>query len=387
MKRSLGALIRRAPLIGAFLDLKETVRALRIDLDLLGDNVHQWWTEVDSPIPQLLLPYQVRPNEFNADAISKLCQRNTAHLAKVALSNDFEVYRHVTRTVALDARVDVVDVEALNSAASRNRIKVAFRHDVDGDLTAAIACAEWLRELGIPGAFYLLHTAMYYGAFLSGQFWRHSGLSVMVEKLLMTGREVGIHNDALGVCINERVDGAQALSTEIEWLRSCGATVHGTTPHNSALSYSAENFEIFKGMSFMERKSSVHKGNRVRLQAVSPACVGIRYDGTHPKLKTTCDPLYIKDYLSYDPSQDLIRNERWLNLFMLHNPLYLPGFEVSIWVLGRNKWMFARHWPEKERVLEYPLTTDEMLLRFKRLDGGVCVQFNIHPEYVGEMPI
>jgi peptidoglycan/xylan/chitin deacetylase (PgdA/CDA1 family) len=128
-----------------------------------------------------------------------------------------------------------------------------IRHDVDGDLPAALACAEVERRLGIRATYYLLHTGPYYGTFANGVFLRNEACAEAYAMLQDMGHEVGLHTDSLWVYQQWGVDGAQCIRDELCWLRSIGLRIVGTAPHNSPSVYGGvSNNEIFGGYDYYE---------------------------------------------------------------------------------------------------------------------------------------
>lgn len=163
---------------------------------------------------------------------------------------------------------------------------IHLRHDVDGDLRSAIAMSQIESELGIKSTYYFLHTAPYYGmpGTNNSTFLRHFSMADIYREFEEIGHEVGLHNDALQVAQNWGIDGSQALTVEIEWLRSAGLSIAGTVAHNSVGTYGAANFAIFKGRprSFSDTDSywCIEKGKMVtRLGLLCEKQLDLAYEG------------------------------------------------------------------------------------------------------------
>lgn len=128
-----------------------------------------------------------------------------------------------------------------------DRVRVAIRHDIDSDLVGGLHQARIESELGIEASWYVLHTAPYYGEFHRGRFRRHDCMGRIYREMQELGHEVALHTDPLWVYQSQRIDGAAAVRTEIEWLRSIGIDIRGTVAHNSKPVYGAWNYEVFRG--------------------------------------------------------------------------------------------------------------------------------------------
>ena len=120
-----------------------------------------------------------------------------------------------------------------SQACPKNKIRVSIRHDVDSDIVAAVKQAEIERDLGIVSSWYILHTAPYYGYFQNKVFHRYRCMGYVYRYLQELGHEVALHTDSLLIYQEHQINGAEALVTEIEWLRSLGIDIKGTVAHNS----------------------------------------------------------------------------------------------------------------------------------------------------------
>lgn len=131
---------------------------------------------------------------------------------------------------------------------SRDGIRVTIRHDVDADVVAAQEMARLERAHGIPTTYYFLHTAFYYGHFdADGVFHRYEAMADLYRAVQDLGHEVSLHIDPLLIYQDHKIDGAQALVEELNWLRARGLRVPGAAAHNHTSVYGAQNYEIFKG--------------------------------------------------------------------------------------------------------------------------------------------
>ena len=166
-----------------------------------------------------------------------------------------------------------------------DKIRCAIRHDVDLDIRAALSEGELERDRGISSTYFVLHTAPYYGRFADGRFIRHDAMADVYLTLQGQGHEIALHTDPLYVYQSQGLDGASAVRVEIDWLRSKGLRVTGTTAHNSVSVYGAANFAIFKGrpQSYFANpaecpKEVVHNGRWAPLGVLDERELGLAYE-------------------------------------------------------------------------------------------------------------
>jgi len=129
-----------------------------------------------------------------------------------------------------------------------DRKVLLVRHDVDHDHLTAMKIAAWERERGVKATYCLLHTAWYYGR-LEGERYVHSeDLIECARRLVELGHEVNFHNNLAVLALREGIDPAAMLRQELEFFRSHGVPIHGTSTHGDALCRELEfrNWEIFR---------------------------------------------------------------------------------------------------------------------------------------------
>jgi len=128
------------------------------------------------------------------------------------------------------------------------KIRVAIRHDIDTDIVGALAMAEIEHQANAPTTWYVLHNAYYYRTMTDTGFARHECLAHWYKRFQDLGHEVAFHTDGLRVYQWFKMDGAQSIKDEIEWLRSLGITITGTAAHGMKDRLGgAWNYQIFKG--------------------------------------------------------------------------------------------------------------------------------------------
>lgn len=167
-------------------------------------------------------------------------------------------------------------------------LRVGIRHDIDSDIVAALQQAEIEHEFGIVANFVVLHTAPYYGSWNpeSQVFERNDSMIDVYRRFHELGHEVSLHTDPLFLYQTHGVDGAAAVRAEIEWFRSHGIPIRGTTAHNHRPTYGAENYEVFKRILAptanahpLDATMVEHHGKVAPLRVLDEAELGLEYEG------------------------------------------------------------------------------------------------------------
>lgn len=236
-------------------------------------------------------PYEVKEsnltieqifNNINQKIFSQYCQANSS--TKLETVAD---YRSLL-TRLLDLNISSVPFSEVDfsEAPPSNQVQCLIRHDLDIDVVSALSMAKIERDLGIRSSWYILHTAPYYGTFgRDGVFYRNESMRHVYRAIQDMGHEIALHTDGLHVYQNQRRNGAQAIETEIAWLREAGIDVRGTTAHNSWGIYGAENFALFDGKPLRGGTKAgecpnyvEHNGVRTPLQVLSEKELGLSYE-------------------------------------------------------------------------------------------------------------
>jgi len=241
-------------------------------------------------------------------------------------------------------------------------VQVAIRHDLDMDLGAALPMAQVEARLGVRSTYYVLHTAPYYGTFSGDAFHRHDAVRHAFREMQDRGHEIGLHADALRVYMDEGMDGAQALTTELAWLREGGLDVVGSAAHNDFRTYGTENWEIFTG--------------RTR-QGWEPAAPGDRKTDAAICYGGRCAPLHVLD-------------ESALGLVYEANDAFRYGdgpVEYGA-TRGPNLWRWNPHirrWEAGGRRPpdQYFCDEDRVLRDILALPEGTLLLLTVHPVYYG----
>ena len=165
---------------------------------------------------------------------------------------------------------------------AEDEIACIVRHDVDGDLVAALQQAKIENKFGFKTSYYILHTAPYYGVFKQGGvFARNEACISVYQEIQALGHEIALHTDGMLVYQDQGRDGAQCLKSEISWLRENGVQLTGTTAHNSWPSYGVENFSIFEGKDRGKgegKKAVTHNGKWAPIGVVNEKEIGLEYE-------------------------------------------------------------------------------------------------------------
>lgn len=198
-------------------------------------------------------------------------------------------YRQLIASLAGMPHIECVTLGALcQRPADKDRVRLAIRHDVDGDIVTALFGARIEASFGVPSSYYFLHTAFYYGRFEGQRFLRHGCMAHVYRAVQSLGHEIGLHTNGLEVYQANGLDGAQAIATEIAWLREGGLKVVGTVGHGSKAVYGAENFELFQGRAkgkartdtaLQEAEEITHGGQKAWVHVLNEASLGLAYEG------------------------------------------------------------------------------------------------------------
>ena len=182
----------------------------------------------------------------------------------------------------------VTAAELVGRTPKGDELLIQIRHDVDGDVMAALAQAEVEARLGITSTNYILHTAPYYGAWNSEKkvFERHESSLAVYQRMQALGHEIALHTDSLYLYQTHGVDGAAAICEELAWLRAAGLNITGTVSHNSISTYGACNYAIFRGRPVGRIQDApagprgvVFNGQWAPLQVLDESELGLAYEG------------------------------------------------------------------------------------------------------------
>ena len=160
-----------------------------------------------------------------------------------------------------------------------------IRHDIDQDIDNAVRLARWEAERDIRATYCVLHTAWYYGRKEKGRTIRRS--QQMVDACLeiqSLGHEINLHNNAVVVGLKTGADPYEVLAEELDFLRSRGLEVTGTSTHGDPLCsrLGFGNLELFSETVYPSRggaRTLEHDGHAVTIGTRSMAEFGLTYEG------------------------------------------------------------------------------------------------------------
>ena len=194
---------------------------------------------------------------------------------------DPEDYEFLLSDFADHDRVTLDEFTRLPDVGDRRVLVI--RHDVDHDLETALGMARWEADHGIRSTYCLLHTAWYWGEF-DGRRYRHTRELIEAgDRILELGHEINFHNNLATLALKTGCDPARVLDSELEFMRSRGWPVVGTSTHGDRLcgNLGYRNFEIFEHAvkdEFGGRRLVWHEGNGVRLGSLRQEDFGLSYE-------------------------------------------------------------------------------------------------------------
>lgn len=147
-------------------------------------------------------------------------------------------YDDFLRRISSDSTILIVPSKDFDNTFSQDKKIITLRYDVDWDIKSALRFAYREYKYGIKSSYYILHTAGYYGMLKGKVFERNKDLLAYLEKIQNGfGQEIGFHNDLITLQVVYGISAKGFLRTELEYLRSNGIEVTGTTYHGSKYNY------------------------------------------------------------------------------------------------------------------------------------------------------
>ena len=220
-----------------------------------------------------------------------------------------------------------------------------------------------------------MHTAIYYGSFYHDTFIRNPKVQEWIENIILAGSEIGIHNDVLGATKFFNVNGVEHFKNELKWMRSLGANITGTTAHNSALTYKAENYESFEEYKLYNKDYEMED----MIGKISAQEQGILYEGTFAKAKKSPNFMEIENYFNNTTNANLL-NEDWMKIYLVNNPYLDWNVDYQVWLIGRDKWVFS---DTHDKIIEYDIPLSRVIELIKETETNKKILFVLHPVYFG----
>jgi hypothetical protein len=292
--------------------------------------------------------------------------------------NPFFLYTTLIDELQNSEKVVIKPLYELMNPTKGSRI-VGLRHDIDANPIVALRAARYLARQGICGSFYLLHTAPYYGNFYNDVFIRTEYVRELIKSLIITGCEIGLHNDAFGMYENDNINGAQSIVDEIYWIRSQGVKLYGTVSHNSAPVYGAENFEIFKEKILWNRTVISPNMKKIPLGSLSLSDLDLTYEGSFASPKLNIDNNEAKRYLSNIQETD-VRSKSYMRKYLLNNPILEWKIDYQFWLIGSDKWIASGRYNDLE-LFEWEIGVFDVIKIIKSLPLDSRSVIVIHPTY------
>lgn len=297
------------------------------------------------------------------------------HYAAMGLQTPFSVYDRLLEKLSGISGLAFVPCSDLMTPLS-GKSQLALRFDIDADPFTALRLARWNARQGIPSTFYILHTAAYYARYENGRIIRNPELKDWVEDFLVSGCELGLHNDAFRVYGEWGMDGAEALITELSWLRGQGARISGTAAHNSFPVYGAENFEIFKNRPVWDRPSFSWRDREIPLGVLDEKKLSLTYEANHPRPHDT--PRETESFAWRQTTHDrAAQDPAWMKTYLLQNPYCAWGSDLTLWLTAANRWAVARRTPREAFLWHAGL--EEAIDVLKEMPPGARISLILHP--------
>ncbi len=132
---------------------------------------------------------------------------------------------------------------------------ILLRHDIDKDLNKAVRMAEI--EAGINddlnaalfnhGATRLVHSTFFFLNTRTARYWGSHEMTDAILYIQSLGHEVGWHNNAITEFLETKKDIRSCILEPIEYLRSMGAVINGSSAHGDRLckKYRYLNYNVF----------------------------------------------------------------------------------------------------------------------------------------------
>jgi hypothetical protein len=151
---------------------------------------------------------------------------------------NYVTYDNFLSYLASSDRFLIVQQKDLEKTASKDKVIISLRHDVDDNINAAVKFAYLEKKYGIKSSYYILHTAKYYGKTTSGSFKRNDDIIYYLKKIQDSfEHEIGFHNDLVTLQVVYTINPKIFLTDQLKWLRDNGISVSGTCAHGSPYCY------------------------------------------------------------------------------------------------------------------------------------------------------
>jgi len=247
-----------------------------------------------------------------------------------------------------------LEIHPLSELKPSSKPAIGLRHDIDNHPHIALHMARYLAMKGLPGSFYLLHSASYY---------TRENIPQIVYKMNVAGCEIGLHNDAWAYYEK----GPRVVKNELEYLRNLGAQIKGTVAHNSLSTYKAENYEVFK------EKVLLNRDNGLPLGKLSMKKLDLTYEGTFAVPKRRVNLTDFSNCLKEKPD---IQSKEWMYNFLVDSPYCDYETYAQFWLIGLDEWAVAIR-----GKLHWKIGLSKVLDLTETIPPTTKSIFVIHPDY------
>jgi hypothetical protein len=213
----------------------------------------------------------------------------------------------------------IVPLKDFKNTASKDKVVISLRHDVDDNIKAAVKFAYREHKYGITASYYVLHTAKYYGQKVGAVFVRNDKIIYYLKTIQdVFGHEIGIHNDLVTLQLMYEIPSREYLKEELAYLRGNDINIVGTTYHGSPYCsiYHYSNSYFWK--EFGDTTQYIKKGFKtIKIEKDSLTSYNFLYEGA----------MLNQDYFFSDSY--FVNGKRW-NMNMVNFDTIKPGKKVII---------------------------------------------------------
>ena len=208
-------------------------------------------------------PYIVTDSDLDRAALERQINAACAYLSAPPFGLSDELPRAGEWFAALRELPDRHFGTVAALATGEGGVNSALRIDIDADLVAASVWRGSRANAACRRASMSCTHPDITGASKPVVWLRHGAAAAIYREIQELGCEIGLHIDPYKLYLDDGIDGAAALTTELAWLRSEGLRIAGTSAHNCVPVYGVENFEVFRGHE-IRRGGWVSRRGRVR---------------------------------------------------------------------------------------------------------------------------
>jgi hypothetical protein len=216
----------------------------------------------------------------------------------------------------------IVPEKEFGNTFSNDKVVLSLRYDIDFNIDASVRFAYREYRYGIHSTYFVLHTADYYGKTTRGSFIRNDNV-IDYLKLMQNsyGQEIGFHNDLVTLQIVYGIPSREFLRNELEFLRSNGLNIVGTTYHGSQFCYKYKYYNAYFWIEYPNSGWNYDyvpiRSNNIIIEKDSLQNYGFKYEGG----------LLKADYFFSDVF--FVNGKRW-NMNMVDFDTIKPGKKVIV---------------------------------------------------------